>query len=215
MVEHKGPITRSKSKQIYVLRSEKYSPEVSSNMVVRDEHPRDEHHEERQGGGRDVVRNQGIPGFGNRRVRYSPLNIIGEQHGLPVLHKGTLKDFCRDGTIDAKRHMYLFFDICDFHGVEYDDVMVRLFLQTLSKRAYEWYTIFPSRSIHSFNNLEAILLTMFAPPISYHTLLTDFSQIGLRKNRRIRDFNLGFNKTLSRIPKDKRLNCWVCVILFS
>jgi hypothetical protein len=81
--------------------------------------------------------------------------------------------------------------------------MVRLFLQTLSERAYEWYTMFPSRSIRSFNDLEAMFLTMFSPPISYHTLLTDFTQIGLRKNERIRDFNLRFNKTLSRIPEDK------------
>ena len=51
-----------------------------------------------------------------------------------------------------------------------------------------------------------MFLTMFAPPFSYHTLLTDFTQIGLRKNERIRDFNLRFNETLSRIPEDKRPN---------
>jgi hypothetical protein len=51
-----------------------------------------------------------------------------------------------------------------------------------------------------------MFLTMFAPPISYHTLLTNFTQIGLRKNERIQDFNLRFNKTLSKIPKYKRSN---------
>jgi hypothetical protein len=47
---------------------------------------------------------------------------------------------------------------------------------------------------------------MFSPPVAYHTLLTNFNHIGLRKNERIRDFNLRFNKTLSKIPKDKRPN---------
>jgi len=47
---------------------------------------------------------------------------------------------------------------------------------------------------------------MFPPQISYHTLLTYFTQIGLRKNERIRDFNLRFNKTLSTIPEEKRTN---------
>ena len=47
---------------------------------------------------------------------------------------------------------------------------------------------------------------MFSPPIAYHTLLTNFTQIGLRKNERIRYFNLRFNKTLSRIIEDKRTN---------
>jgi hypothetical protein len=158
-----------------------------------------EPHEERQGGGRGAARNQ----ENRRRIRDSPLNILGEKHDLPVLPKGTLKEFSGDGTIDAKRHLNLFLDVCDFHRVEYDDVMVRLFLQTLSGRAYEWYTTLPSRSIGSFNDLEAMFLTMFSPPIAYHTLLTDFTQIGLRKNERIRDFNLRFNKTLSKIPEDK------------
>jgi hypothetical protein len=176
-------------------------------MVERNEQPRSEHHEERKGGGRDAGRNHGNPGFENqRRVRDSPLNIIGEQHDLPVLPKGTLKEFSRDGAIDAKRHLHLFLDVCDFHRVEHDDVMVRLFLQTLSGRVYEWYTTFPNRSILSFNDLEAMFLTMFSPPISYHTLLIDFTQIGLRKNERIQDFNLRFNKTLSRILEDKRPN---------
>jgi hypothetical protein len=105
-----------------------------------------------------------------------------------------LKEFSGDGTIDAKRHLNLFLDVCDFHRVEYDDVMVRLFLKTLSGRDYEWYTTLPNRSIGSFNDLEAMLNIH-----NYHTLLTDFTQIGLRKNERIQDFNPRFNKTLSKI----------------
>jgi hypothetical protein len=83
--------------------------------------------------------------------------------------------------------------------------MVRLFLQNLSERSYEWYTTLPSRSILSFNDLEVMLLNISPPPppITYHTLLTDFTQIRLRKNERIWDFILRFNKTLSRIPEDK------------
>jgi hypothetical protein len=184
--EYKGPITKSKSKQLSVLRSEKSTLEVSSDMVARDEQPRDEHHEERQGGERYSARNQGIPGFRNRRrVSDSPLNLTGELHELPVLPKGTLKEFSGDGTIDAKRHLHLFLDVYECHRVEYDDIMVRLFLQTLSERSYEWCTTLPGRWIRSFNDLEDMFLTMFSPPISYHTLLTDFTHIGLRKNKRI------------------------------
>jgi hypothetical protein len=110
---------------------------------------------------------------------------VREQHELLILTKGTLKEFSGDGTIDAKRHVDLFLDVCDFHLVEYDDVMVRLFLQTLSDQAYQWYKTFPTRSIGSFNDLESIFLTMFAPPVTYHTPLTNFTQICLNKNERI------------------------------
>jgi hypothetical protein len=91
-----------------------------------------------------------------RRVRDFPLNLLGEKHDLSVLPKGTLKEFFGDGEIDAKRHLHLFLDVCDFHRVEYEDVMVRLFLQTLLGGAYEWYTTLPSISILSFNDLEAM-----------------------------------------------------------
>lgn len=47
---------------------------------------------------------------------------------------------------------------------------------------------------------------MFSPPVAYHTLLTDFIEICLKKNERIQDFNLRFDKTLNTIPEDKRPN---------
>jgi hypothetical protein len=83
-----------------------------------------------------------------------------------------LKTFSGDGAIDPKRHVDLFLDVCDFHLIEDDDVMVRLFLQTLVDQAYEWYTSLPARSIGSFEDLETMFLNMFSPPVAYHTLLT-------------------------------------------
>lgn len=61
-------------------------------------------------------------------------------------------------------------------------------------------------SIGSFDDLESMFLTMFSLPVAYHTLLTDFIEICLKKNERIRDFNLRFDKTLNTIPEDKRPN---------
>ena len=48
-----------------------------------------------------------------------------------------------------------------------------------------------------------MFLTMFSPPFAFHSLLTNFTQIGLRKNERIQYFNLRFNKNLNKIPEDK------------
>jgi hypothetical protein len=96
-----------------------------------------------------------------------------------------LKEFSGDGTIDAKIDVDLFLDVCDFHLVEYDDDMVRLFLQTLSGQAYEWYTKFPTGSIGPFNDIESMFLAMLASTVAYHTLLTNFTQICLKKNERI------------------------------
>jgi hypothetical protein len=104
-----------------------------------------------------------------RSVRDCPLNFQGEQHQLPTLSQGTLPVFLGDGAVDPKRHMNLFLDMCDFHLIEYDDVMVISFIQTLIGQAYEWYTSLPTRSIRSFDDLETMFLNMYAP--SWHTIL--------------------------------------------
>jgi hypothetical protein len=92
--------------------------------------------------------------------------------------------------MDPKRHMDQFLSVCDIHLIEHDDVMVRVFLQTLIGPAYEWYLSLPTQSIGSFDDLENMFMTMYAPPIAYHTFLTQFTQIHLKKGERIRDFNL-------------------------
>jgi hypothetical protein len=89
----------------------------------RNENPKN--HEERQR----------VP---RRRVRNSPLNLQREQHQLPNLPQGVLPTFLQDGVMDPKRHMYMFLNMCEIHLVEHDDVMVILFLQTLTILAYEW-----------------------------------------------------------------------------
>jgi hypothetical protein len=141
-----------------------------------------------------------------RRAKNSPLNLQGEKHPLPTLPQGALPIFSGDGRVDPKRHLDLFLDMCDFHLIQHDDVMVRLFLQTLTGQAYEWYTSLPIRSISDFDDIEKSFFTMYAPPVAYHTLLTNFTQIHMIKGERIRDFNLIFFKTLNKIPEEKNPN---------
>jgi hypothetical protein len=87
-------------------------------------------------------------------------------------------------------HMYQFLSVCDIHLIEHDDVMVKVFIQTLICPAYEWYLYLLARSIGSFDDLENMFMTMYALHVAYHTLLTQFTQIHLNKEERIRDFNL-------------------------
>jgi hypothetical protein len=51
-----------------------------------------------------------------------------------------------------------------------------------------------------------MFLNIFSPPVAYHTLLTKFTQICLKKNERIRDSNFRFNKMLNKIHEEKRPN---------
>jgi hypothetical protein len=119
----------------------------------------------------------------------TPTNLPGQQHTLLTLPQGVFLVFSRDGVMDPKRHMDKFLSIFDIHLIEHDDVMVRVFLLALIGTTYEWYLSLPSQSIKSFDELENIFMTMYAPPMEYHTLLTQFTQVHLKKGERIRYFN--------------------------
>jgi len=108
--------------------------------------------------------------------------------------------------MDPKTHMDHSLSICDIHVNEHDDVMVIFFLQILIDLVYEWYIYLPPHSIGSFDDFENMFMTMYSPPIAYHTLLTHFTQILFKKGEIIRDFNLQFFKTLNQIPKKQQPN---------
>jgi hypothetical protein len=46
--------------------------------------------------------------------------------------------------MDTKRHIDQFLAICDIHLIDHDDVMVRVFLQTLIGSTYKWYLSLPT-----------------------------------------------------------------------
>jgi hypothetical protein len=92
---------------------------------------------------------------------------------------------------------------------QHDDVMVIIFIQTLTRLDYEWFMSLPRRSISSFYDLETMFLTMYAPPVAYNIVLTQFTQIRLKIGERIRDFNLIFFKTLNQILEEQKANALV------
>jgi hypothetical protein len=108
--------------------------------------------------------------------------------------------------MDPNKHMDKFLSICDIHLIEHDDVMVRFFIQTLVCLAYDWYISLPAQSFGLLDDMEDMFMTMYAQPISYHTLVTLFTQIRLLKGERIIDFNLCLFKTLNQILEEQRPN---------
>jgi hypothetical protein len=60
----------------------------------------------------EEIRRQRIP---KRRVRNIPLNLKGKQHQLPTLSQGALPIFSGDGSMNPKKHMDLFLNLCEIH----------------------------------------------------------------------------------------------------
>jgi hypothetical protein len=139
---YKGPLTRSKSKKLEIHQETQSSKYEASGIIIMGD--REEQRNEIPNEERERNERQRNP---RRRARSSPLNLQGEQHQLPTLPQGILPIFSGDGIMDPKNHMDQFLSICDIHLIEHDDVMVRVFLQTLIGPTYEWYLSLPAQSI--------------------------------------------------------------------
>jgi hypothetical protein len=61
--------------------------------------------------------------------------------------------------MDPKKHMDQFLSICDIHLIEHDDVMVKVFLQTLIGPTYDWYLSLLAQSIAYFDDIEDMFMT--------------------------------------------------------
>lgn len=132
--------------------------------------------------------------------------MVGQRHPLPALPTGVLPIFNGDGIMCPKKHLDQFVNISKIHSIINDDVMVRLFLQTLVCLAYDCYLSLPDHSISSFDDMEDAFLFLYFEHVPYYTLFTYFTQIHLEKNEKLQDFNLRFHKTLTWILENMRPN---------
>lgn len=94
--------------------------------------------------------------------------------------------------MNLEKHLDQFLSICDIHSIIEDDVIVRVFLQTLVGLAYDWYLSLPENSITYFNDIEDTFFNQYSQSVAYHTFLTEFTQINLQKNEKICDFIIKF-----------------------
>jgi hypothetical protein len=141
--------------------------------------------------------------------------LQGGQHTLPTLPQGVFPVFSGDRIIDPKRHMDKFLIVFDIHLIEHDDVTVRVFLHDLIGPSYEWYLSLLTHYIRSLDDLENMFMTMYAPPIAYQTLLTQFTQIHLKRGEIIRYSNMQFFMTLNQILEEQRQNALVIFVFYN
>ena len=83
-------------------------------------------------------------------TRFTPLVLPLVLHDLPMNYAQRIALYDREGNVSARYHVDKFDDFIDLEEVDYEDVKMRLFAQSLSGEAKKWYKYFPPRSILSF-----------------------------------------------------------------
>ena len=86
------------------------------------------------------------------------------------------------GVMCPEKYLDMFLAICDIHLVLEDDIMIIAFLQTIVGQTFDRYLSLTTTWISYFNYTKDAILVRHSQPIAYHTLLTEFTQIHLRRH---------------------------------
>ena len=83
-------------------------------------------------------------------ARFAPLRLPAALHDLPQNYSQRICLFDGEGDVTAKQHVAKFEDFIDLEEVDYPDVKMRLFSQSLSGEAKKWFKYLPNGSIINF-----------------------------------------------------------------
>ena len=98
------------------------------------------------------IQNSSIPPIPPRPMAaiFAPLRLPAILHDLPQNYSQRISLFDGEGSITTKQHVAKFEDFVNLEEVDYMDVKMRLFAQSLSGEAKKWFKDFPAASILTF-----------------------------------------------------------------
>ena len=83
-------------------------------------------------------------------ARFAPLRFPALLHDLPQNYSQRISLFDGEGDITTKQHVARFEDFVDLEELDYADIKMRLFAQSLSGEAKKWFKDLLDGSIMNF-----------------------------------------------------------------
>jgi hypothetical protein len=135
--------------------------------------------------------------------RYKPLRFPYILHDFPLKHYKKLPAF--DGTIEnfsAEKHVQAFEHFLDLFEIEYEDVTLRAFSQSLQGKVKLWFKNLPPHSISSWDELREAFLRFWGEKKPLDLLLSDFYSIKKQEDETVSSFNRRFSSVYYELPKE-------------
>ena len=82
--------------------------------------------------------------------RFPPLILPAQLHDLPQNYSHRIKLYDVEGNVSSQRHMDWFNNSIDLEEVDYEDVKMRLFMQSLLGEVRKWFKALPPTRIQDF-----------------------------------------------------------------
>ncbi|KAL0413116.1 UNVERIFIED_CONTAM: hypothetical protein Sradi_1513300 [Sesamum radiatum] len=113
-----------------------------------------------------------------------------------------------DGTTDPHEHLSYFENIALLHRYT-AGVKCRVFVDTLTRSAQQWFNQLPSGSIRSFKEFHSLFLHQFASSKRYQKTIMNLFSLQQREGEPLRVYLQRFNLAALEVPtaKSNRLIC--------
>lgn len=127
---------------------------------------------------------------GYRQISFD--GILGYPNAFPKDIRDKVPKFLGNNAISCEEHLRLFIDMLNDYEVEHEDVVLKLFVQSLVEDARDWFKRLPDRCIDTWDSFERYFKEQFGDMPNASFMLNEFNTIRKNYNESTAEFNMRF-----------------------
>jgi hypothetical protein len=135
--------------------------------------------------------------------KYGPLVLPLGLHALPTTnYMKYLPRYNREGDVTTEEDMVAFYSFVDNFNIDYADVWMTFFLQSLDGEVIKWFRGLPPASIVDIEALDETFQNKWGDRRDYLYYVTEFGALNRKDGESISYFTKIFSKMYGRIPDE-------------
>lgn len=134
--------------------------------------------------------------------RYRPLffdGIPGQPNVIPNEIREKIPLFTRNNVITCEQHLKLFTYIINDYEIEHEDVVMKLFVQSLVEDDRDWYRGLSENNIASWDEFVRCFKEKYVECVNSRYMLNEFNNIKKHYNESMSEFNGRFQKAMYKL----------------
>jgi hypothetical protein len=132
-------------------------------------------------------------------ARYEPLVFHVGLHALPTTnYMKYLPRYNGEGDVTVEEHLVAFYNFAYNFNIDYADVWMRFFVQSLDGEVRKWFLGLPPASIENVDVLDEYFIKQWGDIRDYLYYITEFGTLKRKNDESILDFTKRFNMKYGR-----------------
>ena len=127
-----------------------------------------------------------------RYRKISFIGIPGAPHPISLDLRDKVVKFSGNNVVIGEEHLRIFIDMLNDYEVEHEDMVMKLFVHSLTKDSRDWFRRLPNDSISSWSDLEKLFKEQYGDNTNAGFMLNDFNNIKKSPNEFTFYFNVRF-----------------------